>query len=144
MSTKDSTDLYAIATTMDVDPEINYFGWRLNVEDVAAGAATLIEPTGLLTCVMTDSEWNAYPANISTTLVVTANAGAQTNIAARPVEPKHKTISSGMTGPQIAVTKYGNDRHEIWHSAKEQLKAAIIKSLGTTLAGTVGPPPHGF
>ena len=46
MATKDSTDLYTIATTMDNDPEINYFGWRLNVEDVAAGAATLIEPTG--------------------------------------------------------------------------------------------------
>ena len=67
MSTKDSTDLYAIATTMDVDPEINYFGWRLNVEDVAAGAATLIEPTGLLTTVMSDAQWDAYPDNITIT-----------------------------------------------------------------------------
>ena len=129
MSTKDSTELYAIATTMDVDPEINYFGWRLNVEDVAAGAATLIAPTGLLTSVMTDPEWDAYPANISTT-PATANARAQTVIAARPVEPTHREIRNGMTGPQIAVVKYGNDRHEIWHSAKEQFKASIIKSLG--------------
>ena len=143
MTTKDSTDLYTITTSMDLDPEINYFGWRLNVEDVAAGAATLIVPTGLLTTVMTDPEWNAYPANTSTT-PATANAAAQTTIAARPVEPTHKTIVSGMTGPQIAVIKYGNDRHEIWHLAKEQLKASIIKSLGDTLAGTVAPPPHGF
>ena len=47
MTTTESADQYHIATTLDVDPDINYFSWKLNVEDVAAGAATLIEPTGL-------------------------------------------------------------------------------------------------
>ena len=143
MTTTESADQYHIATTLDVDPDINYFSWKLNVEDVAAGAATLIEPTGLLTTVMSDAQWNAYPDNITIT-PAQGNTQATTTITPRPVEPKHKTIAAGMTGPQIAVIKYGNDRHETWHNAKEKLKASIIRSLGPTLAGTVGPSPLGF
>jgi hypothetical protein len=33
---------------------------------------------------------------------------------------------------------------EAWHKAKEQLKMAIIASLGPTLAAKIGPPPMGF
>ncbi len=53
MTTKE--DQFTIATTLDEDAEINFFTWKLNIEDVAAGAATLIEQTGLLTVVMTDT-----------------------------------------------------------------------------------------
>ena len=47
---------YTIATTLDEDPAINFFAWKLSVEDVASGAATLITPTGLLTTIMTDAD----------------------------------------------------------------------------------------
>jgi hypothetical protein len=143
MTTTESANQYHIATTLDIDPDINYFGWKLNVEDVAAGAATLIEPTGLLTTVMGDSQWDAYPGNVTVT-PAQGNTPATTTNAQRSVEPKHKTIAAGMTGPQKTVIKYGNDHHETWHNAKEKLKASIIRSLGAILAGTVGAPPDGF
>jgi hypothetical protein len=53
-----AADQFTIATTLNEDPEINFFVWRINVEDVAANSATLIEPTGLLTTVMTDTAWH--------------------------------------------------------------------------------------
>ena len=80
MTTKE--DQFTIATTLDEDPEIIFFTWKLNIEYVAAGAVTLIEPTGLLTVVMTDEEWAAYPAN-TVVVVATANAPATTAITAR-------------------------------------------------------------
>jgi hypothetical protein len=136
MSNKDQ---YNIATMLDIDPEVNYFLWKINLEDVAANAAILIEATGLLSRVMNDEEWDNYPANA----ITNATTGAIT-IAARPTSPAHKPIVAGMTGPNIAICKYANDRHETWHNAKEQMKMAIITSLGATLAATIGPPPHGF
>jgi len=138
-----ATDQFTIATTLDKDPEINFFVWRINVEDVAANSATLIEPTGLLTTVMTDEAWDAYPANTTVT-AATGSTAATTTITARPVEPIHRPIVAGMTGPQISIAQYGNTRHETWHKAKEQLKMAIISSLGPTLAASIGPPPMGF
>jgi hypothetical protein len=49
-----------------------------------------------------------------------------------------------MTNAQISVVKYTNDRHLIWHEARTSLKNEIIRSLGPTLASTIGPPPMGF
>ncbi len=65
-------------------------------------------------------------------------------IAPRPVEPAHVPITAGMTNAQISVTKYANDRHLICHEARTALKNEIIRSLGPTLASTIGPPPMGF
>ena len=42
------------------------------------------------------------------------------------------------------MAKYTNDRHLIWHEARTSLKNEIIRSLGPTLASTIGPPPTGF
>jgi hypothetical protein len=49
-----------------------------------------------------------------------------------------------MTNAQISVAKYSNDRHALWHEAQESFKALLIRSLGPTLDGTLGPPPNGF
>ncbi len=65
-------------------------------------------------------------------------------IAQRSIEPTHVPITNGMTNAQIAVARYNNDRHVIWHDAKAALKTEIIRSLGSTLASTIGPPPMGF
>jgi hypothetical protein len=53
-------------------------------------------------------------------------------------------ITAGMTNANIAVAKYNNDRHLIWHDALAFFKSALIQSLGPTLEGTIGPPPDGF
>ncbi len=92
---------------------------------------------------MNGTNWRAYPANIVTVLA-TANAPATTTTANRPTAPTHRPIVNSMTGPTIAIHRYGNERHETWHKAREQLMMAIIRSLGATLAGTIGPPPNGF
>ncbi len=49
-----------------------------------------------------------------------------------------------MTNAQISVATYANDRHEVWHKAKETFQTGLIRSLGPTLAGTIDPPPNGF
>jgi hypothetical protein len=49
-----------------------------------------------------------------------------------------------MTNAQISVAKYTNDRHATWHEAQEAFKSMLIRSLGPTLEGTLGPPPDGF
>ncbi len=49
-----------------------------------------------------------------------------------------------MTSSAIAVAKYSNERHQIWHDALASFKSKLIRSLGPTLKGTIGPPPDGF
>ncbi len=62
----------------------------------------------------------------------------------RPQPPVHIPITNGMTNAQISVAKYTNDRHATWHEAQEAFKSMLIRSLGPTLEGTLGPPPDGF
>jgi hypothetical protein len=49
-----------------------------------------------------------------------------------------------MTNSAISVAKYSNDRHQIWHDALASFKTKLIRSLGPTLEGTIGPPPDGY
>ena len=97
--------------------------------------ATIVQPTGLLSQVLTDPEWDAYAANRAT------SPGGSLTIAQRPLPPNHTPIVGGMTNALISVAKYDNDRHKIWHDAITTLKHSLIRSLGPTLSGTFGPPP---
>jgi hypothetical protein len=74
----------------------------------------------------------------------TTSPGGTLTIAPRPVPPVHVPITIGMTNAAISVAKYANERHQIWHSAQTGFKAALIRSLGPTLEGAIGPPPEGF
>ncbi len=65
-------------------------------------------------------------------------------MAARPNSPRHGPIVAGMSTTAIAVAKYANERHQLWHDTKVLLKRLIVDSLGPTLSVTFGPPPHGF
>ena len=71
-----------------------------------------------------------------------SSAGTLT-IAPRPNLPVHVPITNGMTNSAISVAKYANDRHQIWHDAQTSFKTALIRSLGPTLEGAIGPPPMG-
>ena len=137
--TMDATnDSSTINTNLEEDPELSYFTWKVQAKDGASNAATLVESTGLLTLLVNDPTWAAYPPNRS------VSPGGTVHIAPRPVIPAHVPITAGMTNAQISVAKYSNDRHEVWHKAKETFKTGLIRSLGPTLAGTIGPPPNGF
>ena len=127
-----------IGNTLEHEPELHYFLWKVGVEDCASRHATIVEPTGLLTDILTDSEWSALPMNR------TRSPGGTTTVAPRPIPQVHVPITMGMTNAQISVAKYANDRHLIWHDAQTTFKSALIRSLGPTLEGAIGPPPDGF
>jgi hypothetical protein len=127
-----------IGCCLEHEPELIFFTWKVQVQKLAANKATLVDPSGLLTVVLDQAEWDAHIAN---RLVV---ADGSVGVAPRPTEPVHIPITNGMTNAQISVAKYSNDRHAIWHAAKSDLKADIIRSLGPTLASTICPPPAGF
>jgi hypothetical protein len=104
----------------------------------AANKATIVQPTGLLSSILTDGEWQASALNRS------HSPGGTLHVAPRPAPPHHVPIVAGMTSSAIAVAKYSNDRHQIWHDSIASFKSKLIRSLGPTLEGTIGPPPDGF
>ena len=127
-----------IGLSLDHDPELLYWTWKVHVENAASNMATLVQPTGLLSQVLTDPEWDAYAANRS------LSPGGTLAIVPRPAAPLHEPIVGGMTNAAISVAKYTNDRHKTWHDSVTTLKHALIRSLGPTLSGTIAPPPDGF
>ena len=139
MTTTDtSTDTCSITLSLEEDPELSYFSWKVQAEDAASSVATLVEPTGLLTLILKDPAWAQYAPNRS------VSPNGTVTIAQRPPLPTHTPITAGMTNAQISVAKYGNDRHQIWHKGKDTFKAALSRSLGPTLASSIAPPPDGF
>ncbi len=95
-------------------------------------------PTGLLIHVLTDQEWQDHLANRA------VSPNGTITVAAHPTSPRHVPIVAGMTAPTIAVAKYANERHQLWHDIKALMKRLIVNSLGPTLSAIFGPPPHGF
>ena len=138
MTTETTNDSTVIDINLEEDPELSYFTWKVQVEDVASNAATTVEPTGLLTLIVNDQAWAAYPPNQR------VSPGGTASIAPRPAIPTHVPITAGMLNAQISVAKYQNDKHEVWHKAKEAFKTGLIRSQGPTLAGSICPPPNGF
>jgi hypothetical protein len=138
ITTKAEDTSYDITINLEEDPELNILNWKLKVQEVASNLATTVTPTGLLTQILDDTEWAAHPANR------TQSPNGTVTVARRPQSPHHVPIITGMGSNQIAVAKYTNDRHQIWHQAKIVLKRSIVESMGPTLSATIGPPPHGF
>jgi hypothetical protein len=112
--------------SMDLDPELMFFTWKVGVENYAANKATIVQPTGLLSSILTDVEWQACALNRA------HSPGGTLHVALRPAPPNHVPIIAGMTNSAIAVAKYRNDRHQIWHDALASFKTRLIKSLGPT------------
>ena len=52
-----------ILTTLDQDPNVNFFPWEMDVQDVAAGMAKSLHDQGLLSAILTDEQWAAHPGN---------------------------------------------------------------------------------
>ncbi len=60
MTTDTTTDI-TITIKLEEDPEIAYFTWRIQVEDMVSNAATVVVPTGLLPLVMKDPHGQRIP-----------------------------------------------------------------------------------
>jgi hypothetical protein len=54
-----------IKQTLDIDPEINFINWELNVQDVASTIGrTIAGNQGLLGLDLNTTQWNAHALNI--------------------------------------------------------------------------------
>ena len=113
-----------ILATLDEDPHVSFFPWEMEVQDIAASMAKSLHPQGLLSDILTDVQWAAYPGNS------TLDANGQTQIAARFQLPVYVDIVNTMTNVELYVAKAGNDRLQLWIDSTETLKRAVIKSLG--------------
>jgi hypothetical protein len=113
-----------ILTTLDENPQVSYFPWRLDVHDTAAGMAKSIHPNGLLSSILTDAEWAAYPGN------ATLDGNGQIQVADRYQVPAYIEINNNMTNVELYVAKASNDRRQGWIDAEETLKRAVKQSLG--------------
>ncbi len=51
--------------SMKLDPELMFFTWKVGVENYVANKATIVEPTGLLSAILADAEWQACALNRS-------------------------------------------------------------------------------
>jgi hypothetical protein len=122
--TTTSKDHPEISVNLEHEAELNILTWRIEVQTLAASLATLVTPTGLLTYTLTDPEWQNHEANRTT------SANGNVTIAARPTSPTHVPIVAGMDGPAVAVAKYKNEQHQIWHDSKVLLKRLLVDSLG--------------
>jgi hypothetical protein len=116
-----------ILTSLAEDPYVSFFPWKLGVHDTASGMAKSIDPKGLLSEILTDEEWAAYPGN------KTIDGNEQIQIAARYQAPAYIEINNTMTSVDLFVAKASNDRLQIWIDSLESLKRAVIQSLGRTV-----------
>ena len=126
-----------ILTTLDKDPHVTFFAWESDIQDIASGMAKVVHPLGLLSAVLTDEQWAAYPGN--TTIV-----NAQPQIAPRFVPQTYVDIVNTMTSVELYVAKAANDRTQSWIDSTEALKRAVIKSLGRVIRQMVRAPKVRF
>ena len=127
-----------ILTTLDEDPKVNYFPWQLNVRNAAAALCKTITPRGLLSLVLEDDQWQAYPANVS------IDAQGATVIASRYTPPAHVDVTSTMSSSDLYVAKSANDERLQWVTHEEALKTAIVTSLGLVVRQIIQHPIDGF
>ncbi len=107
-----------IKQTLDIDPEINFINWELNVQDVASTTGHTIAGTqGLLGLVLNTAQWNAHALNIS------LNDEGQQVIAQRYAAPAYVELEAGMSATEITITNARNKTRENWMIAEQNLNA---------------------
>ena len=116
-----------ILTNLEEDPHVSFFAWELDVFDVAAGMAKSIHHTGLLSHVLTDEQWAAYPGN------AVPDQNGNIVIAPRYSPPVYVEIHDGMTNIAMYVANASNTKLQLWVDSLETLKRAVIKSLGKVI-----------
>ena len=127
-----------ILTTLEEDPHVNFFPWEMDIHDTAAGMAKSIHQNGLLSAILVDAQWAAYPGNTS------INPNGQVQIADKFAPPVYIVIHDGMTNVELYVANASNTRLQLWIDSLEVLKRAVIKSLGRVVRQIVREPKIRF
>ena len=133
-----SKPVIAILATLEEDTKMNFFPWELAVIDAAASRCKGLTPRGLLSTLLTDKQWDEYPANLS------LDANGQQVIAPRYVPPTYIEPVDTMTSVGLYVARSSNEQLLEWTTAEEALKTAIQESLGPVVRQIVKHPQHGF
>jgi hypothetical protein len=124
-----------IKQTLDTDPEINFINWELSVQDVAATTGrTIAGVQGLLGLVLNTTQWESHSLNISVN-----DEGLQV-IAQRYAAPAYVELDANMSATQITITKARNKTREDWIIAEQNLKRAMMDSLGLAIRHIIAPP----
>jgi hypothetical protein len=123
-----------IRQTLDVDPEINFINWELNIQDVAAATARSVHARGLLSLVLNPTQWDTNVSNVST------NNQGQSVIAQRYSPPEYTEITADMSPTEITVSKMRNKTRDDWRIAEQNLKLAIMDSVGEKIRHIIAPP----
>ncbi len=58
-----SSSSATITESLEFEPELNYLAWKVSVKTFASSKATIMSPSGLLTEILTDAEWDALSLN---------------------------------------------------------------------------------
>jgi hypothetical protein len=122
-----------ILTTLEEDPHVTFFPWEIDVQDTAAGLAKSIHPLGLLSAVLTDEQWAAYPGN-----AVPDQAG-QIQLSPRYLPSAYMDINDRMSSVELYVAKATNEELQLWIDSVECLKRALLKSLGRAVRQVIKP-----
>jgi hypothetical protein len=138
MPTMHDTPL-TIKQTLDVDPEINFINWELNVQDVAATTGrTIAGAQGLLGLVLNTAQWDSHALNIS------VNVEGHQVIAQRYAAPAYVELDVDMSATEITITKTRNKTREDWIIAEQSLKRTMMDSLGLAIRHIIDPSPLCF
>jgi hypothetical protein len=128
-----------IKQTLDIDPEINFISWELNVQDVAFTIGrTIAGAQGLLGLVLNAAQWNTHALNIC------FNDEGLKVISPRYAASAYVELDSGMTATEITIGKARNKTHEDRMIAEQNLKRAMMDSVGLTTRHTIASPPLSF
>jgi hypothetical protein len=117
----------SIKQTLDTDPEINFINWELNVQDVASPSGrTIAGDQGLLGLVLNTALGDEQGHQV---------------IAPRYAAPAYVELDVNMSATQITITKARNKTREDWMIAEQNLKRAMMDSLGLAIMHIIAPPP---
>ncbi len=125
-----------IRQALDVDPEINFINWELNIQDMAAATARSVHARGLLSLVLNPTQWDTHVSNVS------INDQGQSVIAQRHSPPEYTEITADISPTEITVSKMRNKTRDDWMIAEQNLKLAIMDSVGETIRHIIPPPHH--
>ncbi len=93
---------------------------------------------GLLGLVLNAAQWNAHALNIS------SNDESLLVIAPRYAAPAYVELDANMTATEIAISKVRNKTREDCMIAEQNLKRAIMDSVGLTIRHIIAPSPLSF
>ena len=124
-------------------PRNKLLDWYEDVCAQARGLCAAYDPAGALSMVTFDSEWQAYPGNI-TNVADVAN-GDPPNFRARPTYACPADHPDDAAPAILAVHKRAMDRHQAYTMASSTLNVALLASVGVdntvSLKATYNPTP---